>query len=93
MSYPEHKAAPTRKDRAWVYLQRALGHRSKRLIAGDIDRALGMLYSSHDAEGYVAHNKLPWTKRGLHSAARRLLEKLNEGMEADAGSNVPGPKE
>ena len=52
--------------------------RSKRLIAGDIDRALGMLYSSHDAEGYVAHNKLPWTKRGLHSAARRLLDGMKE---------------
>ena len=93
MSYPEHKAAPTRKDRAWVYLQRALGHRSKRLIAGDIDRALSTLYSSFDAAGYLRDNRLPWTQRGLHKAARRLLEKLNEGMEADAGSNVPGPKE
>ena len=82
MSYPEHKAAPTPREKAWVYLQRALGHRSKRLIAGDIDRALGMLYSSHDAEGYVAHNKLPPTKRGLHAAARKLLDKLAEEDQA-----------
>ena len=74
MGYPE----PTNKDKAWVYLQRALGRSSKQLIAADIDKALGMLYSSHDAAGCLSEHGLPWTQRGLHAAARKLLDKLAE---------------
>ena len=72
------EAAPTPRDKAWVYLQRALGRGSKRLIASDIDRALSMLYSSHDAMSYLAEHKLPQTQRGLHTAARRLLDGMKE---------------
>ena len=78
MGYPDI-AEPTRRDRAWVYLQRALGRGSKQSIASDIDRALTMLYSSYDAMGYLAEHKLPPTKGGLHKAARQLLDYLEEG--------------
>jgi hypothetical protein len=84
MSYPDNydsvadavHAAPPRKNRAWLYLQRALGRGSKQSIASDIDRALTMLYSSYDALGYLAVHKLPPTKKGLRKAARQLLNYL-----------------
>ena len=78
MSYPEHKAAPTPREKAWVYLQRALGRGSKRQIEFDISRALSELYSSHDVAGYILECRLPPTKRGLQAAARKLLDGMKE---------------
>lgn len=77
MGYPDI-AEPTRRDRAWLLLQRALGRGSRQTIESNIDRALTMLYSSHDAMGYLAEHKLPPTKKGLREAARQLLDYLAE---------------